>query len=169
MKKLVTLLLTAALAITAAATTAFAADGTIDVGPTTTPVPTIPVTYKVDANYTVTIPTKVTLNATTPSTAWVKADGVTIPYDKKLAVTLKSSTGFKVITAEGAELPYKVKNGNTVVSNDAAVLEVRSGSGSTDLTFALDSNSAITYSGEYKDTVTFTVGLVPITPPTTTP
>ena len=162
MKKFVTLLLTAALAITAA-TTAFAADGTIDVGPTTTPVPTIPVTYKVDPSYTVTIPTSVTLNAATTSKATVKADGVTIPYDKKLAVTLNSSKNFYVITDEGAKLKYNVKkdNGTTPISNGAAVLEVRSGSGSTELTFALDSNSAITYSGEYKDTVTFTVGLVP--------
>lgn len=167
MKKFVTLLLTAALAITAA-TTAFAANDTTDVGPTTTSHPPLHVTYNVGANYTVTIPTKVTLNATEPSKATVKADGVTIPYNKRLAVTLNSSTGFKVITAEGAELPYKVKNGNTVVSNDTAVLEVRSGSGSTELTFELvDKN--VTYSGEYKDTVTFTVGLVPITPPTTTP
>ena len=163
MKKFVTLLLTAALAITAAATTAFADNTETTVYPTTTSHPPLHVTYKVDPSYTVTIPTSVTLNATTPSTATVKADGVTIPYNKSLAVTLNSSTGFKVITAEGAELPYKVKNGNTVVSNDAAVLEVRSGSGSTELTFELvDKN--VTYSGDYADTVTFTVGLVTITP-----
>lgn len=162
MKKFVTLLLTAALAITAA-TTAFADNTETTVYPTTTSHPPLHVTYKVDPSYTVTIPTSVKLNATTPSTAWVKADGVTIPYNKRLAVTLNSSTGFKVITAEGAELPYKVKNGDTVVSNDAAVLEVRSGSGSTELTFELvDKN--VTYSGDYADTVTFTVGLVTITP-----
>ena len=166
MKKFVTLLLTAALAITAAATTAFADNTETTVYPTTTSHPPLHVTYKVDPSYTVTIPTKVTLNATEPSKATVKADGVTIPYDKKLAVTLKSSKNFCVITDEGATLKYNVKKDNsaTPISNDAVILEVRSGSGSTDLTFALDSNSAITYSGEYKDTVTFTVGLVTITP-----
>ena len=160
MKKFVTLLLTAALAITAA-TTAFAADGTIDVGPTTTSHPDTSVTYEVDAKYTVTIPTSVMLNGTAASEAKVEATNVTIPYNHKIEVTLKSSTGFKVKTTEGAELPYIVKNGNTVVSNDDVILNVESGSGSTKLTFALDSNSAIKYSGNYKDTVTFTVSVKP--------
>lgn len=67
MKKLFTLLLTAALA-TAAATTAFAADNTIkpgNDGNTDPKTGTTNVTYMVQPTYTVTIPSTVTLSSTT--------------------------------------------------------------------------------------------------------
>ena len=165
MKKLVTLLLTAALAITAA-TTAFA-DHQIGPDANGNPNPSskqIDVTYKVDPSYTVKIPANITLNTTTPSKAKVEATGVTIPKNQKLKVTLNSDKNFCVKTSEGAELKYNVTKGNnstteTAVDNtNNTVLEVKSGSGSTELTFTLKEN--VVYSGTYTDTVTFTVSLV---------
>lgn len=168
MKKLVTLLLTAALAITAA-TTAFADDApaTAQIKPGASS-KQIDVTYTVNPSYTVTIPATVTLNTDAPSTATVEATGVTIPKNQKLKVTLNSDKAFYVKTDEGAELKYNVTKGNnsttgtTVDNTNNTVLEVTSGSGSTELTFTLTGN--VVYSGAYKDTVTFTVGLVTTNP-----
>lgn len=171
MKKFVTLLLTAALAITAA-TTAFAET---TVGPTTTSHPPLHVTYKVDPSYTVTIPTSVKLNATTPSTALVKATNVTIPYGYRVEVALSSATGFKVKAGDynGAPtLSYQVTvpNSATPVQNGNPVLTVQSGAenkeGETTLTFKLTGDD-IKYSGDYTDTVTFTVSVK--APQTTNP
>lgn len=166
MKKLVTLLLTAALAITAA-TTAFA---DTEIGPNKNGEPTpdkgsINVTYTVAPSYTVTIPELVTLNTDAPSTATVTAENVTIPCNQKLKVTLNSNNNFYVITNEGARQHYNVTKGTstTPISNGATVLEVNYGTKSTELTFELEKKN-VTYSGEYKDTVTFTVGLVTTNP-----
>lgn len=164
MKKFVTLLLTAALAVTAA-TTAFADDTATQIGPGTdgSPNPSsgdMNVTYKVDPSYTVTIPGLVTLNTTAPSKATVKAENVTIPNNHKLKVTLNSDNNFYVITSEGARRTYKVTKGDSTVplTNGATVLEATYGTKITELTFELEQKNA-TYSGEYKDTVTFTVSV----------
>lgn len=166
MKKLVTLLLTAALAVTAA-TTAFADDTATQIvpGPASSPTPAsgdMNVTYKVNPSYTVTIPGIVELKSTTEGavkgTATVGATGVTIP--KGQAVQVKLSTDFTATSGEGknaATLKYKVKKGNDEVANEGAVLTVTSGSGSTDLTFELAEK--VTYSGTYTGTVTFTVSV----------
>ena len=47
---------------------------------------------------------------------------------------------------------------NLLRAYDNVVLEVASGSGSTELTFEL-ADKKVTYSGEYKDTVTFKVSV----------
>ena len=163
MKKIVTLLLTAALAV-AAATTA-CADTKIEPGPDSSPNPAsgdMNVTYKVNPSYTVTIPGIVELKSTTEGavkgTATVGATGVTIP--KGQAVQVKLSTDFTATSGEGknaATLKYKVKKGNDEVANEGAVLTVTSGSGSTDLTFELAEK--VTYSGTYTDTVKFIVSV----------
>lgn len=161
MKKLVTLLLTAALAVTAA-TTAFA-DTEITPGPASSPTPAsgdMDVTYTVKPSYTVTIPGLVTLNTAAPSTATVTATDVTIPNGQKVRVTLNSKNNFYVITNEGARGTYTVKkdNSTTPISNGATVLEANYGTKSTVLTFEFQKKN-VTYSGEYKDTVTFTVSV----------
>lgn len=161
MKKLVTLLLTAALAITAA-TTAFA-DTEITPGLASSPTPAsgdMDVTYTVKPSYTVTIPGLVTLNTAAPSTATVTATDVTIPNGQKVRVTLNSKNNFYVITNEGARGTYTVKkdNSTTPISNGATVLEANYGTKSTVLTFEFQKKN-VTYSGEYKDTVTFTVSV----------
>lgn len=161
MKKLVTLLLTAALAVTAA-TTAFA-DTEITPGPASSQTPSsgdMDVTYTVKPSYTVTIPGLVTLNTAAPSTATVTATDVTIPNGQKVRVTLNSKNNFYVITNEGAKGTYTVKkdNSTTPISNGATVLEANYGTKSTVLTFEFQKKN-VTYSGEYKDTVTFTVSV----------
>lgn len=169
MKKIVTLLLTAALAITAAATTVFA-DTTITPAPNSSPNPSsgsMNVNYTVGPRYLVTIPAEVKLSSTKNGTvegkATVTAENVTVPYGESVKVTLSSD--FTVNTTEGAALSYEVwkpdnsTTGTLVDNTNNTVLEVASGSGSTELTFALAPNSAITYSGNYTDTVTFTVSV----------
>ena len=168
MKKLLTLLLTAALAITAA-TTAFA-DTTIQPGTNGNPNPTsgrLNVTYTVNPSYTVTIPTSVTLDSNTKSsTAKVKAENVTVPYGQSVKVALSSATGFTVKAGDNADAPtlnYQVTipNSTTSVQSGATVLEVASDAqgkqGETTLKF--DITSGIVYSGTYTGTVTFTVSV----------
>lgn len=170
MKKFVTLLLTAALAITAAATTAFAADTQITPAPNSSPNPSsglMNVNYTVRPSYLVTIPAEVKLSSTKNGTvegkATVTAENVTVPYGESVKVTLSSD--FTVNTTEGAALSYEVwkpdnsTTGTLVDNTNNTVLEVASGSGSTELTFALAPNSAITYSGTYTGTVTFEVSV----------
>lgn len=168
MKKLVTLLLTAALAITAA-TTAFADD--ITPGADGKPNPSskqIDVTYTVTPSYTVTIPATIALDSQTKQgTASVTATNVTIPHDKALTVAISSNTDFKVKIGDGTDAPTlkyqvtkRVNNSTTETSVDKTnntVLEVKSGSGSTELTFKLIDN--VVYSGTYTGTVTFTVSV----------
>ena len=166
MKKLVTLLLTAALAI-AAATTAFATEAG-----TTTPGTNnnsnqagdhgVHVEYTVAPSYSVSIPASVTLDSKTKSnTATVSVQNVTVAYGKKVKVALNKGT-FDVTTDEGATLPCKVTKGTnkTPVNDNGTVLEVApaSKSGSDTLTFAI--TDPVVYSGTYKGTVTFEVSVV---------
>lgn len=163
MKKLVTLLLTAALAITAA-TTAFAADTLITPAPNSSPNPTsgrLNVTYTVNPSYTVTIPASVTML----NTAIVRAGDVTLPKGQAVKVKLTDAKGFKVKSQEGAELSYAVfqetVNGSELVKLNDTVLSVASDAkdkkGKALLTFAF-ANKA-TYSGTYTGTLTFTVSV----------
>lgn len=158
MKKLLTLLLTAALAT---ATTAFADDTQIK--PSTTP-PTgqTTVNYTVAPSYTVTIPASVTLDSTTKkSKATVKAENVTVPHGKAVKVALTNANGFKVKSAEGAELTYKVTKGGQPVTESGVVLSVASDAankqGEAALVFEITDD--IVYSGNYTGTVTFTVSV----------
>lgn len=156
MKKFVTLLLTAALAVTAA-TTAFA---DTKVGPDTNPPSgSMDVTYKVDPKYTVIIPGLVTLDSTSKQAeATVTAKDVTVPNGQKVKVSLKTAA-FKVTSGEGAELTCKVTKGGAAVVDNVPFLEVASDAagktGSAKLTFAIDGD--VTYSGTYKGQVTFDV------------
>ena len=159
-EKLVTLLLTAALAITAA-TTAFATE--ITPGADGNPNPSskqIDVTYTVAPSYTVTIPTSVTLDsAAEQNKATVSATNVTVPNGKKVKVAL--NTNFTVESAEHAKLTYKVMKGEDTVKDKDTVLEVapdaKDKKGETTLTFLIDDD--VTYSGNYTGAVTFTVSV----------
>ena len=153
MKKLLTLLLTAALA-TAAATTAFAdtivtpANGQMKV------------TYTVNPSYTVTIPASVTLG----QTAIVSASGVKINKNQNLIVKLtgtsESDDTFKV-KANGAELTYTVKKGNADIAVGGEVLKVNTDTTANDLSAELSfvAPKSATYAGDYIGTVTFTVSV----------
>lgn len=166
MKKIVTLLLTAALAV-AAATTAFA-DTEIKPGPVSSPTPAsgdMDVTYTVKPSYTVTIPTSVTLDSNSKSnTATIKVKKVTVDYGKKAKVALKSDTNFTVKAGKNTDDPtlaYKVWKGNTEVMKGDTVLEVTPNAtgkkGETTLKFEIASD--IVYSGTYTGQVTFNVSV----------
>lgn len=175
MKKLVTLLLTAALAITAA-TTAFAdeikgTDGNLNQSSNG-----IPVTYTAAPSYTVTIPAKVKLssqtNGTAEGTATVSATNVTVPYGKSVKVALSSNFQVALTNVSATPAPtlsykvYKVGNPNTkpaandFVTNNGTVLEVapdaEGKTGNVTLTFVTD---PVVYSGAYEGTVTFEVSV----------
>lgn len=162
MKKLLTLLLTAALA-TAAATTAFA-DTSIKPDTTTgNPNPetgTTNVSYTVKPSYTVTIPAKVTLG----ENATISASKVKINKNQNLIVKLtgtsESDNAFKV-KANGAELTYTVKKGTMDIAVGGEVLKVNSDSNPNDLSAKLSfvAPSSATYAGTYEGNVTFTVSV----------
>lgn len=172
MKKIVTLLLTAALAVTAA-TTAFAdtTTNTNQIKPGTDGKPNpannpIPVTYTVNPSYTVTIPTNITLSSETKKgEATVKAENVTVDYGKKVKVALKGNPDFTVKAGKNLDDPtltYKVWKGTTeVTSVNNTVLEVAPTAtdkkGETTLKFEIA--SGIVYSGTYTGTVTFEVSV----------
>lgn len=159
MKKFVTLLLTAALAVTAA-TTAFAAE--IKPGENGNPNPasgSMNVEYTVTPKYTVIIPATVTLDSTSKQAeATVTAKDVTVPNNQSVKVSLNTDA-FKVTSDEGAELICKVTKDGAAVQKNVPFLEVASNAagktGSAKLTFAIDGN--VTYSGTYKGQVIFTV------------
>ena len=114
------------------------------------------VTYEVAPTYTVTIPATVALG----EHATISADNVVVKKGQQVEVSLTDANGFAVTSAEGAELIYTVKNGDTAVAEGDIVLAVnpRDGkTGSTTLTFVAPTE--YTYSGDYTGTVTFTVAV----------
>lgn len=162
MKKLLTLLLTAALA-TAAATTAFADDTTItadtngNLNPTTG---TTNVTYNVKPSYTVTIPANVTLG----QTATVSASNVKIGKNQNLKVKLTGTSGANnAFTVQNGDevLTYTVKKDNANITIGGEVLIVNTSTTSDALTAQLsfDTPTSVTYAGTYTGTVTFTVSV----------
>lgn len=166
MKKFVTLLLTAALAITAA-TTAFATETTAQIKPGTNS-KEIDVTYTVNPSYTVTIPATIALssqtNGTAEGTATVSATNVTVPYGQSVKVALSTDFHVALTNVNATPVPtlkYEVHKGNDVVPNDGIVLEVAPNAtdkkGEETLTFAIVGD--IMYSGTYTGTVTFTVSV----------
>lgn len=157
MKRLLTCVLALVMALSLSVT-AFAAGITQD---TVLKTGSTEVTYTVNPTYTVTIPATVTLGGTAVE---VKAENVVVDRGKQVVVKLTGTSGtnnaFTVKTAEEAVLAYTVKNGDTVVDINDAVLAVNPGtanSGSTTLTFTAP--TSITYAGTYTGTVTFTVSV----------
>lgn len=169
MKKIVTLLLTAALAVTAA-TTAFADEATTQINPGADGKPNpasnpILVTYTVAPSYTVTIPAKVTLTSQTKQVeATVKAENVTIPKGQEVQVKLTSDfTATYDADTTAAKLTYAVTKPDSPkpLSGGETVLAVDSDTSAdkcqTKLTFEIVGKAK--YSGSYTGKVTFTVSL----------
>lgn len=153
MKKLLTLLLTAALA-TAAATTAFA--DTI-VNPANGQ---MKVTYTVNPSYTVTIPASVKLG----EIATVSASGVKINKNQNLIVRLTGTSGNNnafTVNANGAELTYTVEKDNADIAINSEVLKVNTDTSTDKLSAKLSfvAPKSVTYAGDYTGTVTFTVSV----------
>ena len=155
MKKIITLALVSAMALSVSATV-FAANIT----PETSSWIDTEVTYKVDPTYTITIPDTVTLG----TSADVSASNVVIAKGSKVVVKLTGTSGtnnaFTVKNTEGAELAYTVKNGTKNVNVGDTVPTVNPESattGSATLNFNAPDANSIKYSGTYSGTVTFTV------------
>lgn len=156
MKKLLSFTL-ALVMMLSATVTAFAADTTITMDSESNSADTS-ITYNVDPAYTVTIPATVTLGDTATvkveNTMLKKGDEVNV----KLTGTSEADDTFKVTTAQGAELTYTVKDGDTVINVGDTVLQCASQvNGTADLLFTAP--TSVQYAGTYTGTVTFTVSV----------
>ncbi|MDD6488722.1 MAG: hypothetical protein PUG48_02760 [Clostridia bacterium] len=157
MKKIITLALVSAMALSVSATV-FATNIT----PQTSDWCNTNITYSVAPTYTVTIPDTVTLG----TSADVSANNVVVAKGSKVVVKLTGTSGtnnaFTVKNTEGEELAYTVKNGTNNVNVGDTVLTVNPESattGSATLDFNAPDANSIKYSGTYSGTVTFTVSI----------
>ena len=151
MKKLFALILTVAM-LFSLSVTAFAAVDQDSADPNGA----MNVTYTVAPTFTVTIPATVALG----ETATIKAENVVVPKGKQVEVSLTDANGFVVTSAEGAEITYTVKNGETAVAEGDTVLAVNPKDGKTgSTTLSLVAPETIQYAGTYTGTVTFTVAV----------
>lgn len=118
---------------------------------------TITAQYTNAPSYTVTIPASVELG----NTAEIQAEDVNVVSGSQLVVRLSDADGWKLKTPEGAEQLYTIKNGESIVAEDDAVLTVAGGtannSGTVSLDFAPDGEPK--YAGVYTGTVMFSVSV----------
>ena len=161
MKRLLAIILAAAM-IATCSVTAFAAEVNQD---TTPPTGTTNVTMSVAPSYTVTIPESVVLNeqqdGTYSNDAVITATNIRLNNNKIVTVTMDSD--FLLENAQGAAaLPY------TLTINDAEKASgdtVATFSTNADLTFVQQSDTlqftaeVPTYAGDYSDTVTFNIAI----------
>ena len=168
MKKLLSLVLALALALSLSVT-AFAEDHTIDQNTTLPATKDTTVEFNVAPTYTITIPGTVELDKKT-GTGTVTYDkdetitasaGVRLLNGQSIQVTLSAGTdGFVLTTDQNAELEYTVTVNNEEIQNGGTVATFGT---STDtqtstLHFAADDPE---FAGQYSDTVTFTISIVP--------
>lgn len=156
MKKILSFTL-ALVMMLSATVTAFAADTTITMDSESNSADTS-ITYNVAPAYTVTIPATVTLG----DTATVKVENTMLKLgdevNVKLTGTSEADDTFKVTTAQGAELAYTVKDGNTVINVGDTVISCASQvSDQVDLLFTAP--TSVQFAGDYSGTVTFTVSV----------
>lgn len=118
---------------------------------------TVTAQYTNAPSYTVTIPASVELG----NTAEIQAENVNVVSGSQLVVRLSDANGLKLTTPEGAEQLYTIKNGESIVAEDNAVLTVAGGtannSGTVSLDFAPDGEPK--YAGVYTGTVMFSVSV----------
>lgn len=118
---------------------------------------TITAQYTNAPSYTVTIPATVELG----NTAEIQAEDVNVVSGSQLVVRLSDANGLKLTTPEGAEQLYTIKNGETSIQENDAVLTVVGGTadnrGTVSLNFAPDGETK--YAGVYTGTVMFNVSV----------
>lgn len=118
---------------------------------------TITAQYTNAPSYTVTIPASVELG----NTAEIQAENVNVVSGSQLVVRISNANGLKLTTQEGAEQLYTIKNGETSIQENDAVLTVAGGtadnSGTVSLDFAPDGEPK--YAGVYTGTVMFSVSV----------
>ena len=118
---------------------------------------TITAQYTNAPSYTVTVPASVELG----NTAEIQAENVNVVSGSQLVVRLSDANGWKLTTQEGAEQLYTIKNRETSIRENDAVLTVAGGtadnSGTVSLDFAPDGEPK--YAGVYTGTVMFSVSV----------
>ena len=118
---------------------------------------TVTAQYTNAPSYTVTIPASVELG----NTAEIQAENVNVVSGSQLVVRISNANGLKLTTQEGAEQLYTIKNGETSIQENDAVLTVAGGtadnSGTVSLDFAPDGEPK--YAGVYTGTVMFNVSV----------
>ena len=151
----------------------YAGSDTFNVDPTPNPVDAT-VQLGIDPAYTVTIPAEFKLNAlqmdgTYRGTGTLTAEGVFLNEGKVINVTLKSASGFKMVTPEAAnyKLPYTA---NTEAFGDVAKTGGQVARFITpptqeakaqpqNVTLNLRTDEAPTYAGKYTDPVVFHISV----------
>lgn len=162
MKKLIAFLITAVL-LTAASTTAFAAEINQDDSDPKTSQATV--TTSIAPTYTVSIPEDVSVAFNDISTEWgsIEVTQAQIDPDKQIVVSLAAGA-LKNSADSTKTIPYTVNDANGVFTEAAYLAK----GDKTDLTINItadDWNKA--YAGSYSDTVTFTVSYESIDTTTT--
>lgn len=164
MKKIITLALVSALALTASIT-AFATDITPD-----TPAPKeadTNVIFDVAPNYTITIPSEITLEQKTENgvTTYEKvleitADSVKLPKTKQIAVTMTGDFKFTADDTDQSTVDYTVTVGNSTAAiangDRVATFSTNTAQQSSKLNFKANEPE---YAGKYEDTVTFNIAI----------
>ncbi len=161
MKKLIAFFITAVL-LTAASTTAFAAEINQDSDLKTSQAT---VTTSIAPTYTVSIPENISVAFNAASTQWgsIEVTQAQIDPDKQIVVSLTAGT-LKNSADSTKIIPYTVNDANGVFTEASYLAK----GDKTDLTInitAEDWNKA--YAGSYSDTVTFTVSYESIDTTTT--
>ena len=164
MKKIITLALVSAMALTTSIT-AFATE--------ITPQTSDPkkadtnVVFDVAPTYTITIPSEITLEQKTENgvTTYEKvleitADSVKLPKTKQIAVTMTSDFKFTADDTDQSTVDYTVTVGNSttaIASGDrVATFSTNTAQQSNELNFKANEPE---YAGKYKDTVTFNIAI----------
>lgn len=164
MKKIITLALVSALALTASIT-AFATDITPD-----TPAPKeadTNVIFDVAPTYTITIPSEITLEQKTENgvTTYEKvleitADSVKLPKTKQIAVTMTGDFKFTADDTDQSTVDYTVTVGNSIAAiangDRVATFSTNTAQQSSKLNFKANEPE---YAGKYEDTVTFNIAI----------
>lgn len=162
MKKIITLALVSALALTASITT-FATDITPE---TSDPKEAdTDIVFEVKPTYTITIPSEITLEQKTENgvTTYEKvleitADSVKLPKTKQIVVTMTGDFEFKADDTDQSTVDYTVTVGNSTAAiangDRVATFSTNTAKQSSKLNFKADEPE---YAGKYKDTVTFNI------------
>lgn len=127
---------------------------------------TTTVNYGVSENYTVTIPADITLSANGETDVEVNTSSVVVEYGKQLTVSVSSNNysegkWYLVDNANASnKLEYSIKNGDDAVASNDTILTVAAGTTvEQKVTLKAKLVDKATYSGTYKDTLTFSVNV----------
>ena len=98
------------------------------------------------------------------ATAAISAENVTLPTDKTLKVTINGSFTAALVGDNNVTVGYKIKNGDTALTDGSTVLTAKNGDTAKTSTLTFVKPDAAPYAGSYTSTVTFEVSVVTPTP-----